>query len=97
MKSIGIVFQFIKASYYLMIKMILKVLAFMTSSQAEWISEAHRKLALCNKVLDVIGVLTPGKVRMRGMFLSEMYGIVIFLGKHAFNAGEINSDEYLRR
>ena len=66
-------------------------------SQAEWISEAHRKLALCNKVLDIIGVLTPGKVRMRGMFLSEMYGIVTFLGKQAFNAGEINSEEYLTR
>ena len=76
--------------------MLIEVLS-MSSSQAEWILEAHRKLALCNKVLDVIGVLTPGKVRMRGMFLSEMYGIVTFLGRHAFNAGEITSDEYLTR
>ena len=60
-------------------------------------SEAHRKLALCKKVLDIIGVLTPGKVRMRGMFLSETYGIITYLARHAFNAGEITSDEYLSR
>merc|ERR1712223_257112 len=67
------------------------------SSKDEMMSEAHRKLALCKKVLDLIGVLTPGKVRMRGMFLSETYGIITYLARHAFNAGEITSDEYLSR
>ena len=59
--------------------------------------EAKRKLALCEKVLNVISILTPGQVRMRGMFLSEMYGIVVYLGKRAFDDAEIGVEEYMLR
>lgn len=59
--------------------------------------EAQRKLTLCEKVLDIIGILTPGKVRMRGMFLSEMYGIIVFIAKNAYGDAKIGTDEYLRR
>ena len=69
----------------------------MNSTKAEMIVEANRKLDLCNKVLNILGILTPGKVRMRGMFLSEMYGIIVFLGRYAFKNGEIGADEYLTR
>ena len=59
--------------------------------------EGRRKLALCEKVLGVISLLTPGQVRMRGMFLSEMYGIIVFLGKRAFDEGEIGVDQFMHR
>ena len=59
--------------------------------------EAHRKLSLCEKVLDIIGILTPGKVRMRGMFLSEMYGTIVYIAKNAYQDASIGTDEYLRR
>ena len=59
--------------------------------------EAKRKLALCEKVLNVISILIPGKVRMRGMFLSEMYGIVVYLAKIAFDDAEIGVEEYMIR
>ena len=45
----------------------------------------------------MIGILTPGKVRMRGMFLSEMYGIIVYLAKYSFGKGKIGMDEYLER
>ena len=45
----------------------------------------------------MIGILTPGKVRMRGMFLSEMYGIIVYLAKYSFGKGTIGIDEYLER
>ena len=64
---------------------------------AQSVSEAERKLFLCRKVLAVIGILTPGKVRMRGMFLSEMYGIIVYLAKYSFGKGTIGIDEYLER
>lgn len=64
---------------------------------AQSVSEAERKLNLCRKVLAVIGILTPGKVRMRGMFLSEMYGIIVYLAKYSFGKGKIGIDEYLER
>ena len=74
-----------------------KQVVFLNSAKAEMIVEANRKLDLCNKVLNILGILTPGKVRMRGMFLSEMYGIIVFLGRYAFQNGEIGADEYLKR
>ena len=61
------------------------------------VSEAKRKLALCEKVLGIIHLLTPGQVRMRGMFLSEMYGIVVYLAKHDFDHGEIGVDEFMSK
>ena len=66
-------------------------------SAQKMVSEAKRKLALCEKVLTVIHLLTPGQVRMRGMFLSEMYGIVVYLAKHAFDNAEIGVEEFMSK
>jgi hypothetical protein len=53
--------------------------------------------ALCEKVLGVITMLTPGHFRMRGMFLTEMYGTDMYIGRRAFETGEITAAEFLKR
>jgi len=39
----------------------------------------------------------PGRFRLRGMFLSEMYGILLFLGKKAYESGDIEREEFITR
>ena len=68
-----------------------------SDSQEEMVREAKRKLHLCEKVLGVIGKIMPGYFRMRGMFLSEMYGIILYLARRDFEAEVIDDREFLRQ
>ena len=67
------------------------------SLASNWTSEAERKLTLIKKLLGIIGILIPGRTRMRGMFLFEMQGTIAYLAKHSFDIGEIGKDEYLKK
>lgn len=58
---------------------------------------ALRKKELCESVLTVMDKIIPGRFRLRGMFLSEMYGILFFLAKRAFENGSIDSQEFRTR
>ena len=58
---------------------------------------ALRKKELCESVMSVMDKITPGRFRMRGMFLSEMYGILYFLAKKAHENNEITTDECIER
>lgn len=61
------------------------------------IKHALRKKELCESVIEVLDKVIPGRFRMRGMFLSEMYGILFFLAKRAYQNGEINQRNFLNK
>ena len=58
---------------------------------------ALRKKELCESVVSVMDQITPGRFRLRGMFLSEMYGILFFLAKRAYENGSIDCREFRTR
>ena len=58
---------------------------------------ALRKKELCESVMSVMDKIIPGRFRLRGMFLSEMYGILFYLAKSAWDNREIDRDECLNR
>ena len=58
---------------------------------------SRRKKELCESVIEVLDKVIPGRFRMRGMFLSEMYGILFFLAKRAYQNGEINQRNFLNK
>ena len=60
-------------------------------------AHALRKKELCESVIDVMDKIIPGRFRLRGMFLSEMYGILYFLAKRAYDAGDIDRPQFLKR
>ena len=59
------------------------------------IKHALRKKELCESVIEVLDKVIPGRFRMRGMFLSEMYGILFFLAKRAYENGDIDQRNFL--
>ena len=61
------------------------------------IKHALRKKELCESVIEVLDKVIPGRFRMRGMFLSEMYGILFFLAKRAYENGDIDQRNFLKR
>ena len=61
------------------------------------LKHAERKKELCESVINVMNKIIPGKFRMRGMFLSEMYGIHLYLAKRSYQSQEIDVHEYLTR
>ena len=61
------------------------------------ISHALRKKELCESVIEVLDKVIPGRFRMRGMFLSEMYGILFFLAKRAYQNGDIDQRNFLNK
>ena len=61
------------------------------------IKHALRKKELCESVIEVLDKVIPGRFRMRGMFLSEMYGILFFLAKRAYENGEIDQRNFLNK
>ena len=66
-------------------------------SKTEMISHALRKKELCESVIEVLDKVIPGRFRMRGMFLSEMYGILFFLAKRAYENGDIDQRNFLNK
>ena len=60
-------------------------------------AQALRKKDLCESVISVMDRITPGRFRLRGMFLSELYGINLFLSKKSFDAGEMNRKEFIEK
>lgn len=58
---------------------------------------ALRKKELCESVMNVMDKVIPGRFRLRGMFLSEMYGILFFLAKRAYESGDIDREEFITR
>ena len=58
---------------------------------------ALRKKELCESVMNVMDKIIPGRFRLRGMFLSEMYGILLFLAKRAYENGDIDREEFITR
>lgn len=66
-------------------------------SKAEMMAHALRKKELCESVIDVMDKIIPGRFRLRGMFLSEIYGILFFLAKRAYDLGDIDRPQYLQR
>lgn len=58
--------------------------------------EAPRKLELCEKVLGILAILMPGQFRLRGMFLSELYGFRLFDAKRRFEDGLLDGVAFLR-
>lgn len=66
-------------------------------SKAEMMAHALRKKELCQSVIDVMDKIIPGRFRLRGMFLSEIYGILFFLAKRAYDLGDIDRPQYLQR
>ena len=61
------------------------------------IKHALRKKELCESVIEVLDKVIPGRFRMRGMFLSEMYGILFFLAKRAYENGDIDQRNFLNK
>ena len=61
------------------------------------IKHALRKKELCESVIEVLDKVIPGRFRMRGMFLSEMYGILFFLAKRAYENGDIDQRNFLKK
>ena len=61
------------------------------------IKHALRKKELCESVIEVLDKVIPGRFRMRGMFLSEMYGILFFLAKRAYENGDIDQRIFLKK
>ena len=47
--------------------------------EAVMIREGRRKQELCRQILDVMSLVLPGKVRLRGMFLCELYVVSMYL------------------
>ena len=66
-------------------------------SKEEMMAHALRKKELCESVIDVMDKIIPGRFRLRGMFLSEIYGILFFLAKRAYDLGDIDRPQYLQR
>ena len=66
-------------------------------SKDEMMAHALRKKELCESVIDVMDKIIPGRFRLRGMFLSEIYGILFFLAKRAYDLGDIERPQYLQR
>ena len=65
-------------------------------SKEEMMAHALRKKELCESVIDVMDKIIPGRFRLRGMFLSEIYGILFFLAKRAYDLGDIDRPQYLQ-
>ena len=63
----------------------------------EMMKHALRKKELCESVMNVMDKVIPGRFRLRGMFLSEMYGILLFLAKRAYESQEIDRKEFITR
>ena len=66
-------------------------------SKEEMMSHALRKKELCESVINVMDKIIPGRFRLRGMFLSEMYGILFFLAKRAYENGDIDRHQFLNK
>merc|ERR1719266_2668718 len=66
-------------------------------SKEEMMSHALRKKELCESVINVMDKIIPGRFRLRGMFLSEMYGILFFLAKRAYENGDIDQRIFLKK
>ena len=66
-------------------------------NKEDMMKHALRKKELCESVMNVMDKIIPGRFRLRGMFLSEMYGILFFLARTAHDKGEIDSEECLNR
>ena len=66
-------------------------------NKEEMMKHALRKKELCESVIDVMNKIIPGRFRLRGMFLSEMYGIHLYLAKKAYESGDIDRKTYIER
>ena len=66
-------------------------------NKEDMMKHALRKKELCESVMSVMDKIIPGRFRLRGMFLSEMYGILFYLAKSAWDNREIDRDECLNR
>jgi hypothetical protein len=66
-------------------------------SKDDMMEHALRKKELCEAVISVMDKIIPGRFRLRGMFMSEMYGILYFLAKRAYEGADIDRHEFLRR
>ncbi len=60
-------------------------------------AEALRKKDLCESVISIMDKITPGRFRLRGMFLSELYGIILFLSKKSYDAGDLTQQEFIEK
>lgn len=58
--------------------------------------EARRKRQLCTEVIDVMDLVIPGRFRLRGMFLFELYVVSLYLLKRKENEGKFGSEEEAR-
>ena len=57
------------------------------ADEAAMIREGKRKRQLCNEVLDLMAEITPGKFRLRGMFLCELYVVSMYLLRQEASSG----------
>ncbi|XP_077295415.1 SET and MYND domain containing, arthropod-specific, member 3 [Arctopsyche grandis] len=61
------------------------------------VSKLKYKIDMCNELLQILNIISPGQTRMRGVLLYELYGSLLKLDKMELKLGNITMDQFSSR